>query len=85
MIVYDRAFSGEVAAKLGDALQDLASGLNEEFAADYLAAVRKGTPDFTSGNRIAWLQYESGTVVEGEGDLLKPSLSGPCPTPPGDQ
>jgi hypothetical protein len=78
MLVYESAYSTDVAAKLGDALQELASGSNEKFKADFLAAVRRGPPDFTSGARVPWLQYEAGTVVDGgESGLLQPCIAGP--------
>jgi phytanoyl-CoA hydroxylase len=62
-------------ATVREALDDLISGRNVPFAQairDRMAAP-EGLPDFTSGAKIPWIQYEAGTSLAGE--LLTPDLA----------
>jgi phytanoyl-CoA hydroxylase len=59
------------------ALDDLISGRNERFAQairDRMAAP-EGLPDFTSGAKIPWIQYEAGMALTTEGEILTPSAA----------
>ena len=73
LLVFTEAFSAEQVAAQNEALQSLVDGSNAKFSVDFSAAAAGGTPDFTSGAKIPWVQYEAGTQVDGA--VLRPELS----------
>uniref|UniRef100_A0A7S4NHZ6 Fe2OG dioxygenase domain-containing protein n=1 Tax=Odontella aurita TaxID=265563 RepID=A0A7S4NHZ6_9STRA len=67
-IVIEDAFS-KCIREIHDALDRLCTGNNSDFGADVCeVASRPEPPDFTTGDRIPWVQYEAGTPV----DVVRP-------------
>jgi hypothetical protein len=66
-------------AALDEAVTNLTNGGNLKFAADVKALAATGvTPNFTSGSKIPWVQYEaggSGATVVDESLLLQPDTA----------
>ena len=69
-VVFSRAFHHQI-EDVDKALMELTTGKNCRFKSDVLALASKGVePDFTSGAKIPWVQYEAGT--EDPGRILRP-------------
>lgn len=80
-LVFSQAFSQRHANAMGEALDRLTTGTNATFALAFrtiaaaCASSKEGMPDFSSGQKIPWVQYEAGTVVENEIQALTPEIS----------
>ena len=73
LLVFPKAFSKYEVNQLDTAITELTTGQNKEFASRVLELVHSGKiPDFTSGDKIPWVQYEAGTDVSPT-TLLQPN------------
>ena len=71
-LVFSRALPDSVVSQLDNSLDKLITGQNTDFFGQVLELVQSGrTPDFTSGDKIPWVQYEAGTEVS-PATLLQP-------------
>lgn len=72
LLVFSQAFPDSVVSDLDNSIQQIATGQNTEFLGRVMELVQLGkTPDFTSGDKIPWVQYEAGTEVS-PATLLQP-------------
>lgn len=69
VIAIENAFSASCMEAVNNGISGMTDGTNRAFAKAFAEAYKAGTPDFTSGQKIPWLQYEANTVLQGLEDI----------------